>query len=175
MECAAALAAVGTTKVVPFPIRLACSQSIGADGAAHRQVSAAAEDGDVFPAAGFRLAGQEAPGFAVFLVLGFPVPSRVEMQRSPTLESLDRNDIPNVLLGHMRRHEVDILLGVASPGASSSRLILPSTMVRRTFYLDSPKSGPHPHQYVVVIAVAPRFGDAEIVTRRTGDEFRFRR
>ncbi len=129
---------------------------MGAHRAAHRQVFAAAEDGDVLPSAGFGVAGQEAPGFAVFFVFGSSVPSRVETQCSSTLESLHRDDVPNVFRDYVRCYEVDVVFGVASPARPRSYLASPPVMTG-ALHLHAPKPAAHAHQHVIGIDIPQGF------------------
>jgi len=74
---------------------------MGADGAADWKIFAAAQYRDIFPSAGLRLAGQQAPGVAVFLVPALGATSRIEVQRIQTAECLDRDDVPYIFRHYM--------------------------------------------------------------------------
>jgi len=159
-------ALIGTTEVVPFPILLA----IRAHRAAQREIFTSAQNRDVFPAPGFGVAGQEAPGFAVFFVFTFASTARVEVQARTALERLDRDDVPGVLPHHVRRNEVDAILGVRTSVTSGFRHILSLAMPGRAFHLHPPKSPPRADQYIVWIALSPRFSNAEIEAGSAGNE-----
>ena len=143
-----------------------------ADGAAYGKILAPTQHRDILPSSGFGGAGQQAPRFAVFLVLALAATSRIEVQRSSTREGLDGNYVPQVLPHHVRCQEIDTLFGVAAPTASGPRLILPRATTGRAFHLDAPKPLSHSHQHIVRVDVSPRFRHPKIKFAGSGDKSR---
>jgi hypothetical protein len=145
---------------------------VGTDGAADWESFTSADCGDVFPAAGFGLAGQEAPGFAVFFVSAFAGAARAEVEHGMSQEGLDGDDVPDVFGNDVGREEVDVVFGVVVALAAAADYELAKTRGAGAFHLDAPKCSTGADQDIVGIALSPRFGDAEIEAGSSGDEFR---
>src|SRR5579863_4619409 len=127
-----------------------------ADGAADGESFAAAENGDVFPAAGFFWAGEEAPGFAVFFVFRSVRNSRVKVQRTHIGKRFHRHDVPDIFRHHVGSQKVDLLLRILLRSASTFDPVSVALIVRGTFHLHAPELAAHSHQHVVRINIAPR-------------------
>lgn len=139
--------------------------SLRTNGAPDRKILAAAKYRDIFPAAGFGFAGQQAPGLSVSLVFAVSAAAWVEVHAQSPLESLDRHDVPDILLHHMRRDEVDVVLGITSSGGSGSCLVSPMALGGSALYLDPPKPPTHSHQHIVRIDVFPKAWRPESLAR----------
>lgn len=93
--------------------------AIRADGAADFQIFAAAGDRDVFPAAGFGGAGQQAPGFAIFFEVTVGVAGvGIEAGAFAAADGGDGNDVPDIFGDNVGDEEVDFGGGV--DGAAGS-------------------------------------------------------
>jgi hypothetical protein len=147
--------------------------AIGADGAAGFQFFTAADDWDVFPAANFWIASQQAPGFAVLFELGAggTLSVGIEPGAFAIAEGIDRDDVPDIFRDDVGDKEIDFGGGVgdaAGSGGFDSVAMLGVSGGR--FDLDAEESVAVVDDGVVAFAVSPREADGESEMSGAGEE-----
>ena len=141
-----------------------------ADHASHRQFPAPAQHRDIFPPAHLARAGQQAPGLAVFLVLGFAGAVGAEMEHGVALEGLDGDDVPDVFGDDVSGEEVDVVLGVVVGVAAAFDRVLAAVVRGGTFDLHAPEAVAGIDHDVVGVALSPESGDGETQAGCSGQE-----
>ena len=147
-----------------------------ADGAAIREILTAADDRDVFPAAGFGWAVEEAPGFAVFFEDGSGGAAGVgiEADAFAFADGFDGDDVPEVFGDYVGDQEIDFGRSVdCRAEASGANAVAGFGVAGGGFDLDAEESVAEVDDGVVTFAVAPGNADAEAETGGTGKECGF--
>ena len=134
--------------------------SFRADGASDGEFPAPAGFGDVFLAAGFWWACQEAPCIAVFFQEAVASSVGVEAEALAGGGGLDWDDVPEIERDHVSSDEVDFFGGIGLAVASGVvDAVAAFTVSLSTLDLDAPERAKESDQDVVGFAFSPRLGD----------------
>jgi hypothetical protein len=149
------------------------SLSQRASGALDADFPAPADGRNVVPSAGFAIAREKAPGFAIFLRHDAKraAGAGIEANAFALAEGFDGNDVPNIFRDHVADEKIDFFDGVdLAVGSGGFDTVASVGITSGGFDLDAEQIAGEADDGIVRLAVSPGNENAEIESSGTREE-----